>query len=369
MKNGNLEILIMEHPPDLKEKELKFTKGLIKWHQTKNNRTMPWKGEKDPYKIWLSEIILQQTRVEQGLRYYHRFIEAFPTIHHLANAHEQQVFKLWEGLGYYARCKNLIATAKYISQKLEGIFPNEYENLLALKGVGPYTAAAIASFAFQLPYAVVDGNVFRVLARIFDVELPMDTAEGKNYFTLLANTLLYKKSPSEYNQAIMDFGATICKPQPECVQCFFKKHCLAYSLHKQLALPVKAKKVALKKRWFHYIILNYGEKYAISKRTDRDIWQNLFEFLLIEADNNMAEAKLTLQLEKSYGISKEFITLFTLLNQTTQRLSHQLIYFSFYVIQLKKKPTIDSFIWVNKKELAKFAFPQTLSQLVEKGLS
>src|SRR5215218_589494 len=213
-----------------------FVKGLLQWNKTANHRQMPWKGEKDPYKIWLSEIILQQTRVEQGLGYYQRFVQIFSNVHALAQAPEQQVFKLWEGLGYYSRCKNLIASAKYISGELGGVFPKTYEEIVALKGVGPYTAAAIASFAYNLPYAVLDRNVFRVLSRIFAIDTPIDTTEGKKVFSALAQEALDKETPGAYNQAIMDFGATVCKPVPECVHCFFKMACRAFLQNKQAAL-------------------------------------------------------------------------------------------------------------------------------------
>ena len=186
-----------------------FTQQLMLWDNQENNRKMPWKGEKDPYKIWLSEVILQQTRVEQGLDYYNKFIETFPTIGLLANAKDESVFKLWEGLGYYSRCRNLLFTARYIAFELGGQFPNNYDAILNLKGVGPYTAAAISSFAYEQPYAVVDGNVFRVIARYFGIEKPTDTNEGKELFAALANKLLDKTQPGKYNQAIMDFGATI----------------------------------------------------------------------------------------------------------------------------------------------------------------
>src|SRR5688572_25601737 len=188
------------------QKELKrrFTSILLKWDREQNIRQMPWKEEKDPYKIWLSEIILQQTRVEQGLNYYKNFIKTYPDIRQLARAPDEKVFKLWEGLGYYTRCRNLIATARHISNELKGKFPDNYKDIEALKGVGPYTAAAISSFAFNLPHAVLDGNVFRVLARIFGIDKPVDSTEGKKYFTALAEELLDKKQPGKYNQAIMD---------------------------------------------------------------------------------------------------------------------------------------------------------------------
>mgnify|MGYP003339694825 CR=1 FL=1 len=206
-----------------------FTKQLIKWNRFKNKREMPWKFEKNPYKIWLSEIILQQTRVEQGMSYYLNFIRAYPTVHDLANAEDEAVMKLWEGLGYYSRCRNLLATARFISHNKKGNFPNSYEELVKLKGVGPYTAAAIASFAFQLPYAVVDGNVIRVLSRFFGIDKQANTNEGKKIFQQLAQEVLDKKNPGIYNQAIMDFGATVCKPaQPLCDECVMQNYCSAY---------------------------------------------------------------------------------------------------------------------------------------------
>src|SRR5882757_84990 len=201
-------------------KKADFSDHLLKWHKGKNDRKMPWKGEKNPYKVWLSEVILQQTRVQQGWAYYENFLKAFPTIHDLAIAPEQKVFKLWEGLGYYSRCRNLIATAKKIDAEYNGQFPNTYGEILALKGIGPYTAAAIASFAFRLPHAVVDGNVTRVLSRYFGISTPIDTTAGKKLFTELADALLDKEQADIYNQAIMDLGATICLPRnPLCTAC------------------------------------------------------------------------------------------------------------------------------------------------------
>lgn len=219
-----------------------FTKNLLKWNSRQNSRSLPWKGEKDPYKVWLSEIILQQTRVEQGLAYYYKFISAFPSVYDLAIAPEQKIFKLWEGLGYYSRCKNLILTAKLISEDMEGKFPHTYEDLQALKGIGPYTAAAIASFAYNLPYAVVDGNVKRVISRYFGISTPINNSNGKKLYGHLAGALLNKKQPAVYNQAIMDFGAVVCKPQlPSCPLCVQRKDCQAFK-HKWIKLlPVKEK--------------------------------------------------------------------------------------------------------------------------------
>ena len=225
----------------------RFSSTLLNWHK-KNNRTLPWKVDKDPYKIWLSEIILQQTRVEQGIPYYQKFIATFPTIHDLAQTDESNVLKVWEGLGYYSRARNLHDTAKYISIHLNGVFPSSYENLLKLKGVGPYTAAAIASFAYDLPHAVVDGNVYRVLSRIFGIKTPMDSSEGRKEFQKIAQELINAQDPGGYNQAIMDFGATVCTPKnPNCNQCPFSEQCFAFLNRSINQLPVKNKNIQKKK--------------------------------------------------------------------------------------------------------------------------
>jgi A/G-specific adenine glycosylase len=346
-----------------------FRAGLLQWNAQDNKRRMPWKGERDPYKIWLSEIILQQTRGEQGLGYYQRFVQTFSNVHALAQAPEQQVFKLWEGLGYYSRCKNLIVTAKYISEQLGGIFPESYDAILALKGVGPYTAAAIASFAYNLPYAVLDGNVFRVLSRIFSIDTPIDSTEGKKVFSDVAQDALDKKKPGTYNQAIMDFGATICKPVPECAHCFFNTSCRAFLQNKQATLPVKGKAAALKERWFHYIILQYKDALAIRQRTARDIWQNLYEVVLIEAQKKEDKKMLLLQLEKVYGIQSKDYEVISAAANAVQKLSHQKIYFSFIHLQLHRKKNMEGMTWVSEKVLHQYAFPKTLlSFLTKNGL-
>jgi len=324
---------------------------------------MPWKGEKDPYKIWLSEIILQQTRVEQGLNYYNKFIKIFPDIHKLAKAPESRVFKLWEGLGYYSRCRNLIATARYISKELKGKFPEIYETIKSLKGIGPYTSAAISSFAFNLPYAVVDGNVFRVLSRVFGVNKPIDSAAGKKYFTLLANELLDKKRPGLYNQAIMDFGAVVCKPMtPLCDKCVFKKCCSAFSRKKVNALPVKEKKIRIKKRWFYYLVLEYKNTFAIRQRTVKDIWHNLYEFPLIETEKETGIKSILKQAIKKGELSKneEIISVSPVFKQL---LSHQLITGQFIRICIRKK-TPGDFILVEKHKLNKYAFPRLINQFI-----
>src|SRR5688572_181396 len=243
-----------------------FTRILLKWNRQKNKRRMPWKGEKDPYKIWLSEIILQQTRVEQGLEYYRRFIQKFPDIRRLARADDKVIFKLWEGLGYYSRCRNLISTARFISKELDGRFPDSFHDIRQLSGVGPYTAAAISSFAFNLPYAVVDGNVSRVLSRVFGIEKPIDSTEGKKFLSVLADELLDKNQPGIYNQAIMDFGAVVCKPQvPQCSNCIFKKTCFAFLNDKVKDLPTKSKRITIKERWFNYLVFSEDDVVVIQQ--------------------------------------------------------------------------------------------------------
>lgn len=353
----------------LEEKEKKFARLLLKWNREKNSRQMPWKGEKNPYRIWLSEIILQQTRVEQGLNYYNNFIKTFPDIRKLANAPDEKVFKLWEGLGYYSRCRNLLSTARFISQELGGKFPSTYETIHALKGVGPYTAAAIASFAFNLPHAVVDGNVFRVLARVFGISTPTDSTTGKKMFTELANRLLDKKQPGLYNQAIMDFGATVCKPiSPLCKNCVFKKDCVAYLQQTTDKLPVKEKKIKIKSRWFNYFVLQYRNEIAIQQRTEKDIWQSLYEFPVIETTGKTTIPQTKQQVKKSgWGVEpvirKEWVS-----SIYKQQLSHQLIHCRFIRVELNHKPRPTGWMWIRSSQLKFHAFPRIINHyLVEEG--
>ena len=346
----------------------KFVHALLHWNRTENDRPMPWKGEKDPYRIWLSEVMLQQTRVEQGWGYYNRFIAAYPTINDLARAPEQEVYKLWEGLGYYSRCRNLIHTARYISEHLKGVFPADYEAILQLKGVGSYTAAAIASFAYNLPYAVLDGNVYRVLSRIFYIDQPIDTTEGKKYFSALAQSILPEKEAGEYNQAIMDFGAVICKPSPECARCFFNQHCKAFLQDKQLTVPVKSKRTLVKERWFNYLILEHEGSIAIKQRLSKDIWQNLYEFFLLETATEEPEKEVLAQWRKSYGVKTTDYKIIHHRTEVVQRLSHQIIHFYFLHLQLKSRVAIEDIKWISKPELLKYPFPKSLQELVQAQL-
>ncbi|MCX6318429.1 MAG: A/G-specific adenine glycosylase [Bacteroidetes bacterium] len=345
-----------------------FQKGLLDWNKRYNVRQMPWKGEKDPYKIWLSEIILQQTRVEQGLSYYSNFVTAFPDIHKLAGASDEKVFKLWEGLGYYSRCRNLLFTARYISAERKGKFPDTYDDIRSLKGIGPYTAAAISSFAFNLPYAVVDGNVYRVLARYFGLSTPTDSNAGKKAFNELANAVLDKKNPGIYNQAIMDFGAVVCKPAaPLCVSCVFRKTCLAFNTGRVLQLPVKEKKTSIRKRWMYYLVAEYRGQVAIQQRTQKDIWQGLFEFPLVETGAATERDDLISLISSLPWLRQTGFEVYSVSALYKQQLSHQLIAGQFVHLKLKKKPISNGTLmqWVKKDELKKFAWPRFINQYLE----
>jgi A/G-specific adenine glycosylase len=322
---------------------------------------MPWKGEKDPYKIWLSEVILQQTRVDQGLAYYLRFLKKFPTVHQLAKAKDDDIFKMWEGLGYYSRCKNLIATARYISNSLGGVFPSTYDDILQLRGVGPYTAAAIASFAFDLPYAVVDGNVNRVIARYFGIHMPVDTTDGKKKFSELAFSLLDKKNPGLYNQAIMDFGATICKPQlPLCGQCFLSLSCKAYNDNLIDILPVKEKKIKRRHRFFYYLVLEKAGKLLVRKRTTKDIWQNLHEFVLIEAPTRIEPAEI-LKSAAGRQIVDQYCKVEEITDFFKQTLTHQDVHGCFIHVKFAGNSCPEGYAFLSQKEVSQLAFPRLLN--------
>lgn len=344
-----------------------FTSQLMGWNQDKNKRNMPWKGEKDPYKIWLSEVMLQQTRVSQGLEYYNRFVAAFPTIVDLANASDEKVFKMWEGLGYYSRCRNLLYTARYISYELGGKFPDDYSRIIQLKGVGPYTAAAIASFAYNQPYAVLDGNVFRVISRYTGIETPIDTNAGKMEFGEYAQTLLDKNQPGLYNQAIMDFGATVCKPAaPFCGTCLLSGQCVAFQNGQVNQLPVKSKTIKRTKRWFTYFIFHSKGFLAIRQRRQKDIWQGLNEFYLFETEKSIQwtnenvlewlEQQLAIESAKVKSISAVQI----------QQLTHQQVTAQFIHIDLPTVPvSLKSMDWIQEKEIGEFAFPRIINAYLE----
>ncbi|MBC7829819.1 MAG: A/G-specific adenine glycosylase [Chitinophagaceae bacterium] len=343
-----------------------FTRKLMRWNRDSNKRSMPWKGEKDPYKIWLSEIILQQTRVEQGLKYYEKFISKFPTIEHLAVSPDEKVYKLWEGLGYYSRCKNLLETARRVKNEYSGTFPDNYEEIKKLKGIGPYTAAAISSFAYNEPRAVVDGNVQRVLARYFGLTTPIDTNQGKNFYQQLAFELLDKKNAALYNQSIMDFGATICKPQnPLCKECIQQRDCVAFNKGFVARLPVKEKMVPKKNRWLYYFLIEVDDQIYIRKRAEKDIWQNLHEFVLLETPGPINRPFQGLPFLK-----KLFQRGVYDINHTSklykQQLTHQTIQGQFILVIAKKElVTLYSYMLVKKDKLHQYAFPKFINKFLE----
>jgi A/G-specific adenine glycosylase len=347
-----------------------FSGKLLRWHQG-NERPMPWNKTKDPYRIWLSEIILQQTRVNQGMSYYERLIKNFPTVEHLAGADEDAVLKAWEGLGYYSRARNLHAAAKQIVQQFRGKFPQKHEELLTLKGIGPYSASAIASFAFGLPHAVVDGNVFRLLSRYFGIQEPIDTSAGKKIFTDLAQQLLDKKFPGEHNQAIMNFGAMVCKPlRPDCHVCIFGKRCYALAHEQVFHLPVKQKKKPVRIRWFNYLVVENKGSFIIEKRKGDDIWKGLYQFPLVEATNasTIDNIEKTLKEKNIFPVGKAVIK--EVSSPVEHKLTHQTIITRFIKVQLSVKDNtmINGWLCVKKNGLKKFSFPKVIDNYLKNCL-
>jgi len=349
---------------------LNFSERIINWYR-ENKRELPWRDTKDPYKIWLSEIILQQTQVKQGLPYYHKFVEAFPTVEKLAAASEEEVLKLWQGLGYYSRARNLHHTAKFICNDLDGEFPDNYNNIIKLKGVGEYTASAISSFAYEEPKAVLDGNVFRVLSRYFGIDTPVNSTEGIKQFKTLVYQVFNENKPSEHNQAIMEFGALLCKPKsPDCMFCPLQENCVAYQSGNVNNLPVKLKKLKRRKRFFNYlIIINAAGEFILKQRLRKDIWQKLYEFPLLEADSELKSLSQkdldSISILKGNGaVSAKKLTKKPLKHV----LSHQDIMASFWKIETdisRQKLLDEGFILTREDELSKYAMPVLISKFIE----
>lgn len=337
-----------------------FSSVLINWYEL-NKRDLPWRRTRDPYLIWLSEIILQQTRVAQGLAYYMRFSARFPTPRALADAPEDEVLKCWQGLGYYSRARNLHAAAK----SMEGSFPQTYEGVRALKGVGDYTAAAICSIAYKMPYAVVDGNVYRVLARVFAIDTPIDSPAGKKQFSVLAQELLDKNRPDDYNQAIMDFGATVCTPStPQCLVCPLAGRCQALAAGRVEALPVKAQKTKVSARYFHYIYVKQGKNTWLYKRGPGDVWQNLYEPPLVETKNPTADVAADENYARLFGRKKPVL----LLPAVKHVLSHRLIHADLYEVTLPSSAKIPpGFISVPAANVKEYAVSRLVQKLLEKA--
>jgi A/G-specific adenine glycosylase len=312
---------------------------LTEWYQC-NKRDLPWRNISNPYKIWISEIILQQTRVKQGLSYYLQFIDRFPNVKTLAEASENEVLKYWQGLGYYTRARNIHKAAKQIITDFNGVFPIKHADVLKLAGIGDYTAAAICSFAYNQPYAVVDGNVYRVLSRLFGIKTAIDTNSGKKEFAILAQNLLSLHQPAFHNQAIMEFGALQCTPGcPDCVNCSLNSQCKAFELKIVSELPVKSQKTKVTNRHFNYLFIEFNKNTFLQKRTAKDIWQNLYEFPLIETDNllNTEELINNQQFKLLFdGVTETKIIKTT--NPVKHVLSHRVIYAQFISIKISDLP-------------------------------
>lgn len=338
---------------------------LIKWYLA-NKRDLPWRNNLNPYHIWLSEIILQQTRVEQGLPYYLKFIEHYPTIKHLAEADDNNVMKLWQGLGYYNRASNMLKTARILVSSYNGVFPETYAELLNLKGIGPYTAAAISSFAFNEAQAVVDGNVYRVLARLFAIDEPINSTSGKKLFATLAQDLLNLDAPALHNQAIMELGAMVCKPKLAlCQVCVLRLQCQAYAQKRVYDFPVKEKKRKPINRYLNYLYINDGENTYLRQRIDEGIWNKLFEFPLIETDTPITEEELLHQPKLKTLLNKapkSIKPVFTAKHQLT----HQTIYAVFWLVTSKQiKPAANNgFVKVPLAQINNFAVPRLLERFL-----
>lgn len=350
------------------ENELEISRELLIWYQ-KNKRQLPWRESSDPYIIWISEIILQQTRVAQGMDYFLRFTGRFPDVASLAMADEDEVLKYWQGLGYYSRARNIHAAAKSIVERFNGVFPNRYNDILSLKGVGAYTAAAIASFVWNQPYPVVDGNVYRVLSRLFAVDTPIDTNKGKTLFTELADAVMNPGLAGQHNQAVMEFGALQCVPQnPDCESCPLRERCMAYASGMVQSYPVKQHKTKTRDRYFHYFHIVYKKNTWLFRRRAKDIWEGLYEFPLIETGQPMdfsglQETEMFRSLFKDAGR----LTISVELSGLKHVLSHQVLYATFYRVEIEQEnEALRSYLIVSSDDIEKYAVPRLIHLYIEK---
>ncbi|OFX22648.1 MAG: A/G-specific adenine glycosylase [Bacteroidetes bacterium GWA2_31_9b] len=345
-----------------------INRTLINWYKL-NKRDLPWRNSTDPYLIWVSEIILQQTRVNQGLEYFNRFIKKYPTIIHLANAPIDDVLKLWQGLGYYSRARNMHFTAKKIATDYSGKFPDNYIDIKKHKGIGEYTAAAIASFCFNEQVPVVDGNVYRFLARLFGIFESTQSVKGKKYFFEKAKSLIDNKNPGEFNQAIMEFGALQCTPKnPDCSVCLFKLSCYAYTNSVIEQLPVKKSKIKTTSRYFYYFIIIYQDKLFIEQRKENDIWKLLYQFPLIETKMHLETEEIVkneLWKKLFEGIEPEFLNISDLYKH---QLSHQTIFAHFYSIKINKvsQYLLNNYLTIKKQDINKYGIPRLIEKYTSK---
>ena len=336
---------------------------LLKWFDA-NRRDLPWRHNPTPYEVWLSEVILQQTRVSQGMDYYLRFIERWPTVVDLAEASEEEVLKMWQGLGYYSRARNLHHCAQQVTSEHKGQFPPDYEKLKQLKGIGDYTAAAIASIAFNLPHAVVDGNVYRVLARLYDIDTPININEGQKLFAQLAEDLLNRKQPGLHNQALMEFGALHCTPKnPNCLLCPLQAQCLAFAHQTVMQRPVKLQKVKVTTRYFNYLVIKTNGCIYLHKRSDNDIWKNLYDFPCIESEQPMSVEEVIASEQFKQIIENKPFTIIKTSPVFIHKLTHRTILAQFIEIKLEKKllriETKDLFL-TPETDLGNFPIPRLI---------
>ncbi len=343
---------------------MEFGQEIIAWYH-QHKRSLPWRETNDPYLIWLSEIILQQTRVDQGLPYYYRFSEHYPTVADFATADEGEILKDWQGLGYYSRARNMHHTAKLVMDKHQGRFPKSYAELIQLKGIGEYTAAAISSFSQNEAKAVLDGNVFRLLSRFFGFDTPINSTAGKKLFSDLANQLLIPEHAGLYNQAVMEFGALHCKPKnPLCETCPLQTACVAYQTNRIAELPVKLKTLKVRERFFNYVVLYTDSGLLMKKRGPNDIWQNLYDFPLFETSALLGPGELV----QDSGFVKHFgstVTVKKMQGPVKHLLSHQRLWAQFIVIESAVKPALDQdWIWVQAEDLKNLAQPKLIFEFL-----
>ena len=331
-----------------------FSNKLINWYNH-NKRDLPWRKTKDPYKIWVSEIILQQTRIEFGIKYYNKFLKRYPDVKKLANSKEIDLMKIWEGLGYYSRAINMLKTAKIVLNSFNGVFPLEYEQLIQLPGVGDYTASAISSICNDELQVVVDGNVLRFLSRMHKIDLPIESIKTKKYFKKLGFKLIQDVKPGDFNQALMDYGSTICKPKKfDCNNCLFSSDCKAFNSNSVENYPVKKKKIKVKDRFLNYVVvITNDNKTQIKKRDSSGIWKNLYEFPLIETKIETSAKQISKELDLNL---KDLLSV----KKINHRLSHQLLHITFFVYKVDYK--LDDLVDINA--LASYPFPKPINKFI-----
>ncbi|MES2617123.1 MAG: A/G-specific adenine glycosylase [Bacteroidota bacterium] len=334
---------------------------IFQWF-SKNGRNLPWRNTKDPYKIWLSEIILQQTQIIQGQAYYEKFVENFPTVNALANASEEKVLKLWQGLGYYSRARNLHKAARIIKTTYKGKFPDNYVDILQLPGIGEYTAAAISSFAYHMPYPALDGNVYRFISRLYNIDAAIDEPKNKKIYMAVLTELIHNQDPAIFNNAMMEMGALVCKPAlPDCKNCCVANYCEALKSGTIAKLPVKNKKLTIKNRYFNYLFIDYKNGFYIEKRTGKDIWENLYQLPLIESLKPLDISEIAEAISKELSIQSTLPI--TLDKEVKHVLTHQKLHTRFWILKPEKQPQFknNDIIFTDRLKYKKLALPQLIA--------